>query len=1788
MKARDILQRITLLLSTCLCSYSSLVDADTLTSGLHLAHSISSSAHAAAESSLSNWAKVRQTATGAADNSGVDFIEDIARNVLLMNGSADDSFFLTFYPEQGFRFPEDYHVVRVVSNENVLNNATDIELMTTALANGAINMTATLDFHEFPGTTNVSLEFRRKNDSTLFDSLKIQYLAAGIGVFRDDPELGQVLLSGTDKKLKIPDYHDNLGGKNHYEFGTLVQFLNGSTSDAILDRKSSVDPASLFNIDTLTTVMMKNSGQIDWDPEVCRLSLGTWDGSSLTLPDGCGMGMALGEGNGTEGGALHFGYDFEEYRAGNLDVLFEWDRFTEGSEFEDVLYENYLKTEIGGDPPAIVRLVSPVGEFATGGKEDLYVEMVNANNASIESFVVNGAEAPFLLRPGTYQQFKAPSGFYESAVFQTAPGTGKHLPWSINATRENGTRNEVTGLPIVYPVTFIDQSGFSFSYDNQQSVLRSVEPSVISDKGGEEIVLFGSFEPFNLSNPDHEITFNNQPINSALVRTFNSTHITLESPPRSDVGTTWQYKVTLQTDIDVSNSVDIFYRAEFVPVRLRMFGGSLDRNGSGSYEYGPCSKITIIRDELSGGETNDFKHEWTVIGPDGLDILKLPEAEEIDLSTNTLSMPVEAIPEFDTIYNATVKTSNNFTSGSSSVDIKKTRGNKIGVHIVPSANRTLSVPESSLRLVAKIDLPNCGGSQDGILNATDNMVYEWGWENKGNTGGSNNPPVYTKYQIRPSDGNLTENGDMGIIRIGREFIIPRTKEQLSLGRHLAYLFVFEAAERESPDELYVPFVNPENNSTTFGYAETKAFILQSDLQALIGNGEERVTTNGESTIEISGVSSFDPDILDNTKTEGISYSWSCEQTWASDLSDAAPCAENLLPAAEINFAKFEVPATALMSEVAKDPRQRDSPLYLKYSLLASKSDSTGALRTGAATQVVEVTQRSELQLLSQQAVARIAVRQAIPASEELRSFNRQSAPLPWKMQKGIKISNGEGKTVDPKHVKFWEDLIIAPIIQPQMELGTTWRFELTRPANQKNVFFSSGKLLSELGFYEGGFGSTASRYPLGIKAGMLSPNQAYTFKIIFGYDKDGIQREGTAEVNIRTVEFPRVVFPPLSLSKGTSDTIFRATARIDVEQDAAYNYQFYLYDIDDPSVDEYCLDGCTGAPVVLFRTFRPGNYSVEVRLIATNGKTVLDVIRNEKNISVTSNTKTPSIREYEGSMTTDFANGDDGGVNQRGFFVSHAMRARIDDGVTQMSGLISLSDDGESAIETCHSVVPSFVKSTLNIAQKEQPTTANLRNYIILASNYARLSCVENEKTLYDLLSIVDISLSRIPAENTVQTESYKGEEARSSMPVADVVQEAQRFYNFTITRAISSQIARGSSRQRLAPVEGEVNNLILDLYEKWQEHVLRVATSGQVCGFSRTISTQVPDGLADPSLLTTDHGARSNPFAHSQLMVAIRCNEEQGLSLEGLYSKFEYCPGVFTPDESGSTRKIVSLAEMYDYVYLSGIQGKNMTDSSRLVSIDLTVLESSNRLVSALSSSDTLSSSNEGRAESIPASCYTIGMQMEASVVEKLQREKKLLEHLSTKSQTGTRSSTVANSESCRFSAFTMWPTKNYEESYTAPFQNNAYMRREDGIAASGDSSNDSYVTVQTPHLGLYGAIRLPCTQSITAFGLDELSGQLKSVLWLIFGILITVIVVTALTYLLATTVFTGKAGEGEAAAEALAYVERDYFGRGGVQLVNRQKDGMSGTETDTTGDGEDISMNLAEIEGLGGAGNR
>lgn len=1721
------------------------------------------------EELLSDWTRVRQLNTESNDRRGVDFFEDSARNVLLVNGSADDSFSFSFYPEDGLEVG-DYEILRLSSNGDVLNNVTDIELMTTALPGSAVNMSTTLDFHSFPGKTNLTIEFRRPN-GTLFDSIEVDYLAAGLGIYRKDPSVGRVLVSGTDRSFVVPDYKENLSGNNHHELGAFVQFLNGSTSDSPLSDSSNADPASLFRLDTIDAVIMQSRGQVDWDPAVCKLTAATWDGDDLLIPDGCGMGLAQGAGNETNSGGLYFGYDFEEYRAGNFDVLFEWDRFTEGSEFEDQEYTNYIKAFIGGDPPGIVRLVTPATEFSVDGGQDIYVEMINADNANVSSFSVAGAESPFPLRNGSYQQFSGAAGHYQSAVFVTTPGIGKRLPWEIEASRQNVT--EVESIP--EPMTFIDQSGFVFSYDSAELVVTSVAPTFVSEIGGQNVVVTGSFDDFNISNPEHNILFSNAAIDRSLLRSANETTVSFTAPSRSEVGSSWSYDVASTVGSVVSNSMTINYYADTIAVKTTIFGGS-QMPGLDVFEFGRCSNVTILADE-SGSNMDNIGYSWTVVDPEGLNILSRANASDIVTTNRQLTFPVDVLPLMGTDYTATVRAENNITSGVSSSKIRRTSDYKIGVTLVDPVPRTVALPLTNLRIVAKIELPSC------LSNSTSSLVYEWGWEEEGQTTTdleSNKSATYSKYQLKASDDNSTSGGETGIIRLGREFIVPR--ETLTVGFHRIYLWVFVPAEKQSANDLYVPFRNEADlNSTIQGSRRTTAHVMESALDAIIGDGELTVTSDGESDLEMSASRSFDPDAAEGESSLGLSYFWNCSRSWNEDLSDASPCVEELMPPTALRAISFTAESLGFLAEIAKSPNGQDSIMYLQYSLNVTKGN-----RISTSQQTVEITKRSEL-ALNQLAAA--AVRSS-SNKEKLPLSVRQAAAGSGTLHESIELTNAAGTLIDPKKHKFWEELIVTPVIKSDFKSGTTWRFSMMQPAQERNIFFVSNRLLTEPGYYsQSGFTGDFQALPLGIKAGMLLPNQEYVFKVVMWYQESGVQKEGAATFCIKTMEAPRLIFPPLSISEGTVDTVFRTSARTNTDNDSAFLFQFYLTSTDDSTVDEYCIDGCTGAPLALFKTYQAGNYKLQARLLACNGKTVLDVADNPDTITAFPRNSTVTTEEYKNEMTRDFEIGDDGSVNQRGFFVSNAMRS--DAAPATRSGVISMSSDDEEEQDACGKTIPAFIAASLDIAAKEQPTTANVRNYILLAANYARLNCIEDEDTLYNLLQIVDKSLERTPPGNTLQISFVSAVQSRDdgvSIPDMDIVQEAQRFFNFTMTRAISGQVARGTSRTRLAPRDGAVSNLILDLYEKWREHMTTVTTSDQVCGFERQISTEVRDGIIDEALASRISDARSSPFGGNNLKVSVRCNSDQGMTIEGAFSKFEWCPGVYAA--TGSSRKLISLAEMYDYVYLSGIQGANMTDSTRLIAVNITQLAEKNQLVSAMSTSSDVLAQQEGTdtggADAVPISCYSIGMQIHEAAVRELEDEKHVLQQLMSRTEgsdaqasTTARQGLAGDNDSCRFNVFTLWPTKKYGANYTAPFQSNAYLRRSDGMTEDESRTNSSYVTINTGHLGLYGAVRLRCANSLQSS--FDLSGTLASVVGMAMGILLMVVVVTGLTYVLATTLFVGEAGRPEDEINADAYVERDYFGRG-VMQINSVQQSMTEAGTETTDEYGDSDMDLGAIEGV------
>lgn len=1773
---------------------------------------------------VADWMRVRQSSSGSNDLRGIDFSDDSTRTVLLVNGSADDSFSFLFYPEEGFNF-SDYEILRLVSNAEVLNNVSDVD-MTTALSARAGNVTATLDFHDFPGTTNVTFEVWRKLDGTLYDALSIEYLAAGLGIYRNDPQLGRALLSGTDRFFNISDYKDNLANDGHYELGAIVQFLNGSNSDQPLPPTSALDQASLFGIDGIVAVLMESTGQIDWDAEICKLDMGTWDGSNLTLADGCGMGFAQGPEGGANGDRLHFGYDFEQYRAGHFNTLFEWDRFTEGTEFEDQQYTNYIKTHIGGSPPAIVRLFSPSNEFSVDGGQDLYVEMINANNASISSLTVAGNPNPFPLRNGSYQQFSGPAGNYQSAVFVTAPGSGKHLSWTIQANRENGSVDIVTGLPAKFPIQFIDQSGFLFSYDNSESAILGVTPQYTGEDGGEEMRLEGSFEDFNITNPEHNILFSNSPINRSLIAGGNASEITIQAPSRSSAGISWVYDVQVQTGTDLSNKFSIWYFPRDLQIGAQVFGGSLDETEK-HHSFGPCSNVTVAAVETATQLPN-MEYSWKLISPDGLDLLQMSNASGIDTSKDVLSFPSDFLPEVGAIYKVALIAGNEEIQAATSVNVKRTLAMTIGVTLLPPANRTKSLPNTDLRVVAKVDIPSCISNETGL-------VYEWGWEEKDSVAqkAANISREYVHHRLKPAQLNSTDNGDTGIIRLGREFIVPQ--ESLAVGLHHVRLWIYGANSTDSTGEaMYEPKLLPETGELYVqGIALTTAWILPSDLDAVIGDGEHSLTVNGENNVEMSASKSADPDETAAGSSDNLSYLWNCSRSWVDDFSQPTECGESLMPSGSINAVNFTLLASSLTETSLATPDGTEL-YYLRYTLTVSKQG-----RSSSSTQELQFNKRSlvvqqAVQAVQAQAVSRLAEKPTLRSSsvKEVSSLSVvQQAVLDMpKIQEGVEYTNARGAKVSPVNLKYWEELIIAPVIPEFMRGSTLWKFELLEPTFQRNTFLVSNRLLTERGYYTLDFAEEYQNKPLGIRAGALDPNTEYVFRIVLVYSSDGLTREGVASLRVKTMESPRLIFPPLAAWTGDPNTQLRASARTSIDSESEFFYQFYLLKNEATSEsEEFCLDGCTGASSVKFYVQRVGEYILQARLLAANGKTVLDVSNNTQHITISPANVRQSPGDFEQGMKFDYGFGDDGNVHSRGFYISSAMREAqeaIDAGLSTSGGLSSLSEGGvaafsdataviglseskENIFEECSTYGPMFVNKTLSIAKKEQPTTANIRNYLILAGSYARLSCIDQEETLYHLIEIVDKALRRTPQENTLQTGK-----TRDGMPDMDIVFQAQRFYNFTTTRVLSAALLHGSSRDRLSPNPGAVSNIVLDVYEKWREHVIAISTSDEVCGFERVINTEVPDGRIDTGLVEAHKTSRSDPFGLGRVTVAVKCNSEQGSSLQGVFAKFSWCSSIF--GASGTTRLLVSLAEMYDYVYLSGIQGGNMTDSKVLVAVNITTLGAENQLEpatsnavyaqSAATTSVRLGKSNntsekefagQGMAakavlqhsveqKATSNKCFKIGIQMHEKAVEEL--EGHLAQVQAQQAQMAARSvraaeagigSSSVDGEQCNFNVFTMWPLKKYGSNFEEPFQGDAYMRRSDGIETdnSEGSTTNSYVTVDSPHLGLYGAIRSGgCSSGLQGSGgIFELSGTLLSVLGLIVGILMLVLIVTGLTYMLASTLLGGAAGASEDEMNAETFVERDYFGRGTIRLQPANSGELTESDTDFDSEGPQDYLN-------------
>lgn len=1817
----------------------------------HAHRTSNSSLHGTASSVEHRINALARQESAVQDFAGVDYWEESSRSVLLINGTADDSFSLTFYPETGLLF-SDYDIQVSSSNPEVLNDKTDVDL-TFVESGRAVNISANADFHGFPGQANLTIDFRRQNDSLLLDSLSIEYLAAGVAIFRRDSAGIRQLYSGTNRTFVVSSYSEILES-DHYEFGVFVQYLNGSSSD---DKPR--DTPGYFTLESLRPVLMKYRGHIEWDDAVCKLSDASWNGTQTILREGCGMGFAFSWEDGQAVDNGHFCVEFERYRAGSFSVLFEWDEFTEATEFDDERYTTYCEIVIGGSPPAVIREISPSNSFSSAGNQTLYVETINAENAVFQTFTVQGVTTPFRAIPGTFLQYSGSAGFYESVDFRTEPGTGKLLDWSIQAVRYTGSSDPATGLPMTEPIRFIDTTGFKFSYDNQDVQIFFMGPDTTLESGGIVVTIVGVLAQFDETDPSHNILFSNHPIDKALIKESNDTAISFDAPSRLDVGSAWTYDVGVQIGAEFSNTLLFTYAASTLSPIVTITGASAESvdgssysRDSDGYTVGECGNITLSASLRSGGV--GVTYLWKLMSPEGVDILSLPSRAGINNTGPTITFGSSALPEFGVPYTAILSMHNDFGSGQERFVVRRSPEFVLGVSIVDVPQRTVSQPAVSLRLVAKIDMPTCfNGSEEltyvwDIQNSTDSTLdelpsssfqstrsadggdeAEGAFMVRGDPGDS--VPAFSRYVYSSRNLSVTNDGEVGTTRLGRELAIPMKKLKYgSWKARLTVLGSYELAESPSNQtDAGAASGNQLNEADgapgsdfdlsrqlvvrdVQGIARSTFTVVPSAMVVRIRDGETRIKASVLEDLVLSGKSSYDPDVVldqdPNTVNGrvGMSFKWTCGVYNESSSQPVKECPAELWPEEKRTDVEFSVPSRAL--QLAREDIPADENWFLQYNLTATKEN-----RTASASQVVEV----------------------VPAGQKVAIYKR------------IDLLYVGGENVDSRGVRFWEEVILQPVIPQDFEgfenlqASTEWSFSLV--GGSRSNFFSENNLLEEVGYYRPreAFGSAIGDYqrsPLGIKSGALAPNTVYNFVVEFMYSPPtGTTLFTEAAISFRTLEKPRLLFPEIDPAVGTSETIFAAHATSNVDDDSMYMYQFYLIDTEG-IVPDFCLDGCTGAPMVHFSTYRAGVYVVQARLMAANGKIVLDVSNNTALIETFDNTNDDlgdairmgsvsamSANVYSGRMEKQYRMGDDGGVNHRAHVVSTSMSAN-EGRVLAMS----------SSDELCVEYMAKWVNMSHGIATRELPVTANAKNYIELCASYASVQCIEeDEEILYALLDTAEKTLQRTPQENTLQMRTYSSE-----MPTTDVIPGVQRLFNYTITRAVSS-MAKGTTRTRLAPNAGEVKDILLALYEKWREHVLRVATSGRVCGWEDLISSEHPEGVADTALVRspTSSAYPLGVLGVNQIKVAVKCNREHGKHVEGSFSRFSWGDELYQLDEFNGveTRKLVSLAELPDYVYLSGIQGENKTDSKRLVWCDISVLGASNYLVSAMAAQTALVSA-QSASFNIPTPNYTILMEMHPSTVEKTRHMQALattrmaVDRTSSVSSTralvrtsgaGNESSTAAQGDQTPgndssaltnrsgdltstepgvqamsgnssandtvtvYSAFALWPTKRYEKKLSKPFQDGAYRRHMDGVYSRPNAglpsdsflrlASDSYVTIETDHLGLFGAIQNPLFGAGTSSGwLDDIGGTMVSLAALLVGILLLVLIITGLTYMLASTIFSANAIvviDDEELAEQ--YVERDFFGRGQIRLNAGADDGATESSLSSAGDLDGIPPN-------------
>jgi len=1340
---------------------------------------------------------------------------------LLQNNTATEEYFIVFRPEKPAWHYDNYTISFTSSAPHVLN-ASDIRIVSVVEDETvdfpeirAWNITIEMDFYEYVGITNVSLV--ATPGDTLPDTA-VTYTSTPVEITAG----GFVFYTPPDPFSPTNPTNQVVTGPGRGNI--LTPNADGGAGEGLnnfgvlvqfLNGSTSSEITVDFGAITNPAVITQDTVIISYNGASCEIDGGTWTGTSMTLQVGCGYGF---NGN-TSPGSTYFALQLSQLRNGQFQILFTWPDFETEEFTED--YQNYYEAVVTGSDVPVVVAIEPPGPFRTSGGETMTFSMFGTQGSQNLRYNVTNA-ALGEVYTFTFVSNTDDGDGTETVIFTTAPGRGQNLPWTMEVLI-NGT----------YVLALDLTGGYLFSYYETPELISIIPDRTDQEQGGITVTLNGSFPGFNPAAGDR-IRFDLIEINSSDIISFTDTEIVFTLPPRTAFSET---DYTFQVDVVVgsipTNSLPFY----FTPLDVIIFvtGAAPVEGSTTDYEFTDGGTVTTTA--ITTGNTQNITYQWEIIGPDGLPYT-IPG---LDTTAGSISFTYNDLgPEGRYIIRVTVTNAFGSTATAEIGLIKLESGLvQIIVDVIPlQGSRTRAFPNAGIEINALVQVLN------GPPNAE--LDYEW---------------TYGDLTFFFTPNSTSSDNTSTVARFGRVLFIP----QKDVFPSLDLITVTCTATLVSDRSI-------SGNDTE------QISVVESELVAEINDGSEFTQLSASTaSFTLSGLNSYDPDILrsdiDNgaSRNEGLTYNWlSCEKSLQENFIESEDC-NGLLPQAS-------TPSFALTSsDFNAEQLSTTAPTYFRFSLEVTKEGLGGNLRRSRP--------------------AELTIQRLVDVTQDFSRLDSIS----------VTTVNEPEREVDLLAVNPLEGLVITPTSSIP---GTQWTFEFIEPLGLEEMTVT--QIDNGVGYYDG---INPSSNPMLLLPGALVNSEQFpgldwrTRFVLEIRHSSPTTEENTDRIVLQTISQPQVILNPLSITSGNENTIFSATAFSDFDGDQSIlRYRFY-WERDGTS---FCVNGCSGDFTVQFQITTSGTYNFRVELWDATGATLFDNETSAQPIQIT--TTNDNILELSNQELDDcFLLGDHSCVEEVAFnlatFLTSSRSLR-----KEMESSWTLQTASGVAIRQTDEEVTAVVANALDKVERSSgnsfPTTNLIETYYEICQKFGVLSTrvISQSEMLTNLLLILLNVRERKENGIVVSTESVNL--LRNLYPA---LPEIAVFLG-------QNERSLGTSRRRLLQNPNDQNVNLANVYSSQSDDIVFAASDNEQCGFFQLIS-----------IVPNDAGNGGVPSLPTDFFISIRCSQAQNEAdpIVAGSNSLSICPEVF----GAGLRKLgFHLVSSPDYPYLSGFDESDTSADARQI----------------------------------------------------------------------------------------------------------------------------------------------------------------------------------------------------------------------------------------------------------------